>query len=116
MFYSMLPSAVQSRLPRLPSLRRSVSMYGLSTRPKGIDYRGPGSGNRTPDMAMVLSGTRVTGELTYEIESSSSEEDPANIRSMGKGRQTMELTESSSGIGWKFASQGRQTPWSGFIL
>ena len=57
-------------------------------------------------MAMVLSGARVTEELGYEIESSSSDDDLTNMGSTVKGRQTMELTESRSGIGWKFANQG----------
>jgi hypothetical protein len=57
-------------------------------------------------MAMVLSGARVTEELGYEIESLSSDDDLANMGSTGKGRQTLELTESKSGIGWKFANQG----------
>ena len=109
MLYSILPSAVQSRLPRLPSLRRSVSMYGLATRRK-VDSSRPGSGSRTPEMTMVLSGARVTEELGYEIESLSSDDDLANTGSTGKGRQTMELTESKSGIAWKFANQGKDTP------
>lgn len=108
MLYSILPSAVQSRLPRLPSLRRSVSMYGLATRRKGNDSSRPGSGSRTPDTAMVLSGARVTEELGYEIDSLSSDDDLTTIGSTGKRASTMELTESRSGIGWKFANQGNQ--------
>jgi hypothetical protein len=61
-------------------------------------------------MTMVLSGARVTEELGYEIESLSSDDDLANMGSAGKGRQTMELTESKSGIVWKFANQGKDAP------
>ncbi|PMD47641.1 hypothetical protein L207DRAFT_576408 [Hyaloscypha variabilis F] len=114
MLYSLLPSAVKSRLPRLPSLRRSVSMYGLATRRKSADSRPP-SGAQTPEYtsAMVLSGAGtlaseedIAGYLVESLSTSSDEDVPQT--STGKGRQTsrMELTESRSGIGWKFANQG----------
>jgi hypothetical protein len=60
-------------------------------------------------MAMVLSGTRVTEELGYEIESLSSDDDLASMDATGKRGQTMKLTEVRSGIAWKFANQGTQT-------
>jgi len=112
MLYSMLPSVVQSRLPRLPSLRRSVSMYGLTSREKTVESR---SGDRTPEMeytsAMVLSGARGVmsadrDEMAgYFSQQSSSDEDLAGTLS-GKKRQPIELSELKSGIGWKFANQG----------
>jgi hypothetical protein len=58
-------------------------------------------------MAMVLSGARLTEELGYEIDSLSSDDDLTNMRNVGKERATMEVTESRSGIGWKFANQGQ---------
>lgn len=58
-------------------------------------------------MAMVLSGGRGAEELGYEIDALSSDDELTN---MGKRGSTMELTESRSGIGWKFANQG--TPFS----
>jgi len=114
MLYSMLPSAVQSRLPRLPSLRRSVSMYRLATRRKSADSK-PTSGTRTPEYAsaMVLSGggtlngeEDIAGYFVESLSISSDEDIPQT--STGKGRRTsgMELTESRSGIVWKFANQG----------
>lgn len=113
MLYSMLPSAIKSRLPRLPSLRRSVSMYGLPTRRKSADSR-PSSGARTPEytFAMVLAGGQLAdqddmGGFYPESLSNSSDDDLAPASS-GKSRRTtgMELTENRSGIGWKFANQG----------
>ena len=59
-------------------------------------------------MAMVLSGARVTEELGYEIDSLSLDDDLNNMGSTAKARSPMELTESRSGIGWKFANQGKQ--------
>ncbi|KAH6699839.1 hypothetical protein BKA61DRAFT_661754 [Leptodontidium sp. MPI-SDFR-AT-0119] len=87
MLYSMLP-AMQSRLPRLPSHSRSVSMYGLGSKRKGAATR-PGA--RTWDggytSAMVMSSDDFS-------------QAPAT-----RTRQTLELSESKSGIGWKFAHQ-----------
>jgi hypothetical protein len=116
MLYSMLPSAVQSRLPHLSSLRRSVSMRGLVTKGKSADSR-PASGARTPEYAsaMVLSGGKalvggedIAGYFVESLSASSDEDVPQT--STGKGTRTsgMELTEVRSGIGWKFANQGKQ--------
>lgn len=88
-------------------------MYGLATRRKEKDSSRPGPGSRTQDMSMVLSGARVTEELGYEIDSLSSDDDLTNIGSTGKRPSTMELTESRSGIGWKFANQGQPSPSCG---
>jgi hypothetical protein len=117
MLYSFLPSAVQSRLPRLQSLRRSISMYGLATKRKAPDLDSrPSSGTRTPELgytsAMVLSGsaeTRYDEQMDYVVESASSDEDTSRPGT-GESRQVsgMELRESTSGIGWKFANQGMQ--------
>ncbi|KAK0129293.1 hypothetical protein ONS95_001226 [Cadophora gregata] len=120
MLFSLLPSAVQSRLPRLPSLRRSVSMYGISRKRKvsvsrpssGSSTSSASSGMRTPEQgytsAMVLSDARNMmaddGVVDYLVESASSDEDTSMPRA---GRnQRLELTENKSGIGWKFANQG----------
>ncbi|TVY51651.1 hypothetical protein LCER1_G006161 [Lachnellula cervina] len=106
--YSMLPSAVQCRIPRLPSLRRTVSMYGLVGRRRSIDLDSrPSSGSGTPEAgytsAIVLMGER---EEEYVVESVSDED--TSRPSTGEGRQLagMELTEINSGINWKFANQG----------
>lgn len=122
MLYSMLPSAVKSRLPRLPSLRRSVSLYALAPRRKRADER-PGTGSstssgvRTPDGmggyrgAMVLSGMGEEEMVDYyTVESLGTSDDEVEKAKDGKERQRqerrMELTENVSGIGWKFANQG----------
>lgn len=126
----MLPSAVKSRLPRLPSLRRSVSLYGLASRRRSEDERqrpgtgsstSSGSGMRTPDGSagggfgtMVLA-EGLGGEIVdyYTVESVVTSDDEVEKGSGGskggKGRgqeRRVELTESVSGIGWKFANQG----------
>lgn len=124
MLYSMLPAVVKSRLPRIPSFRRSASMYGLTTRRKpapsaSADSRpssGSTSGSRTPEYtsAVVLSGSRAMAEADisgYFIESASSDEDrPPALERKERSGQGMELTERKSGIGWKFANQGIKFP------
>lgn len=121
MLYSMLPSALQSRLPRIPSLRCSVSssVYGSGRERKSADSRptstsstsSASSGVRTPDVEYISAVVRGDGGITapeehlagyYEGVSSDEETAP-------KARQTSELTESKSGIGWKFANQGIYT-------
>jgi hypothetical protein len=89
-------------------------MYGLATRHKSADSR-PASGARTPEYAsaIVLSGAAalnneedIAGYFVESLSTSSDEDMPQT--SIGKERQTsrLELTESRSGIGWKFANQG----------
>jgi hypothetical protein len=119
MLYAMLPSVVKSRLARLPSLRRSVSMYGLATRRKSADSRLT-SGSRTPEAgytsAMVLSGSRamvseedMTGYFAESVATSSDEDISPSPTPKGRRSQRMDLTESKSGIVWKFANQGKTT-------
>lgn len=111
MLYSMIPSAVKSRLPKLPSLRRSASMYGITTRPKSADPSCSSSGSTTPGAAfgsaMVWSGARAEGDLFFTEESmETSEEEDATQVDRKKPRPNVVLDENKSGVGWKFAKQG----------
>lgn len=114
MFFSLLPSAVKSRLPRMPSIRRSVSMYGMAS----IRRKCNSSGSTTPETeggytsAMVLSGgsralvsTNEDEMAEYYIEGISSEDDQSQAPTP-KTRQSMDISESKSGISWKYANQG----------
>lgn len=107
MLYSLLPTAVQSRLPELPSLRRSASMYGLTTRRKSF-ASAPPSGARTPEArfgnAMVLSGR--TEEDSYFADGSSEEDLNIHVQSRNTKAGHLMLDEQKSGIGWKYANQG----------
>ncbi|TVY82524.1 hypothetical protein LSUE1_G003876 [Lachnellula suecica] len=115
MLFSMFPSTVQRRIPCLPSIRRSVSMYGLAAgrNPADMELR-PSSETRTPNAVYTSAifwgrsaGTREDEVAEYTFESASSNED-ASRPGTGEGRQVggIELTESSTGIGWNFANQG----------
>ena len=121
MLFNILPSVVQSRLPQLPSIRRSASAYG-STRWKSPSGA-PSSGSQTPEMGctstMVLrdlpDGVSSDGEEMegYFVEQASSVEDLSieNTPSQTpRSRQTIDASESKSGIGWKFANQGTSSP------
>jgi hypothetical protein len=111
MLFSMLPSAVRYRLPGLPSLRRSSSMYGLTTRPRiaGSSYQssGPQSPDSTIAGTMLWSRPSVEGSL-YFTEADMEYSEDEDIAQVGKrkSRHTVILDESRSGIGWKFANQG----------
>jgi hypothetical protein len=93
MLYSILSSAVQSRLPKMPSLRRTVSAYGLSENPRAA---------KTPideDRSVILLRNRAS---EMDLYSSSREADEAlNLR-----QKPLEFAEQDSGIGWKYAGQG----------
>lgn len=114
LLYTMLPTIVQSRLPRLPSIRGSVNIYGLMGGRKsesslyGADT--PGSISSSSTMTLVGAQTSVSsdGESTesyYQEESLFSDEEiPLSLRS--RPLQTVAITESKSGIVWKFANQG----------
>jgi hypothetical protein len=89
-------------------------MYGVATRRKSGDSR-YSSGSRTPEAdyknAMVLSARsgavmgkeEMAGYMIESLSVSSDEDLPGTNKRRGQG---MELTESKSGIRWKFANQG----------
>ena len=118
MLYSILPAAVQSRLPRLPSIRRSASMYGLPSHRDLSTISTPGSGSRTPEyeyktaIVLVDQEERSNG-FVIESASVSSEEDDNFVSrldaKLGKRTERLEAYEVKSGIEWKFANQGTTT-------
>lgn len=113
--FSVLPSVAQNRLPRLLSIRRSLSTYGLVGRRKSqIGTPKSDSGAYTPEAGytstMVLSSSPATGDdssTEYSVEGALSYED--SPRQVTGEYRRMELTESATGIEWKFANQGTST-------
>jgi len=105
--FSVLPSAVQNRLPRLPSIRRSVSMYGVAS--KGKRKGGATIISRTPPVeyasAVVLSGSREVSADRVKDEYLGDSND-GRPSSSGFVSQSVEPSESKTGIVWKFANQG----------
>ncbi|KAG9244213.1 hypothetical protein BJ878DRAFT_507325 [Calycina marina] len=108
MLFSVLSSAVQSRLPRIPSMtqhEQSASMdggwYSYGRRKPSVSA--PESGSHTTiaevDDAMVLSGARLEASLYFTDNGSGSESSTPH-------RTSRKVVEDASGIGWKFANQG----------
>lgn len=113
MLYSMLPNIVQSRLPRIPSIRKTVDIYGfVSGRKCESTLSGastPGSLSSSSTMTLVNERSSISsdGETdSYFLDDShSSDEDFPQVLKNAQ-LQTIGLSETKSGIGWKFANQG----------
>lgn len=120
MLYNVLPMVVQSRIPSLPSLRRSVSQFrthGAQHRKSSSsssedemqrpvtpppEYRSrEGSGSNTPIRQPSLAMTSV------EIDISAEDVDLAAEEMMEDYRRTFPSSyEATSGVKWTFARQG----------
>ncbi|CAG8961951.1 hypothetical protein HYFRA_00013731 [Hymenoscyphus fraxineus] len=106
MLFSMLPSALQARIPRLSSLRRSVSSIALS---QSSVSPTPTTGFHTPEMgyatAMVLGRSNdLGGEYGSGIDSD--DEGLQMTTVVASSSEEIELHENSTGISWKYANQG----------
>ncbi|TEY38171.1 hypothetical protein BOTCAL_0492g00080 [Botryotinia calthae] len=114
MLYSMLPNVVQSRLPRIPSIRKSVDIYGFVSGRKsestlsGANTPGSISSSSTTTLINERSSISSDGETdSYFLDDShSSDEDFPQLLKNGQLLQTIEFLETNSGIAWKFANQG----------
>jgi len=109
MLMSMLPSAVQSRLPKLSPLRGHSNSNSIDEEDYGSrrsSVSAPGSGSRTPIAgianAIVLSSDRVDESL-YDTECMSDE--GTSTPPIGYSRRNV-VADDRNGIGWKFANQG----------
>lgn len=116
MLYQVLPPIVQNRMPKLPSLRRSVSNFragGLhsknnsmseaslpTTPPPGYTSR-PTSGSTTPSQRISTAST-----LAFDLE------DTISIASSDSSIHALSepVYEMSSGIQWQHARHGMAGP------
>lgn len=114
MLYQMLPTVVTSRLPTLPSLRKSLNEVrnrGLhskssslsvasepTTPPPGYSTR-PGSSSATPNH-FSLGFTETEFDFSDDASEQSSLSGSAPVPMLG-------AHETATGINWKYASQGR---------
>lgn len=102
--YSLLPSAVQSRLPKLGSIRKTMcSTYGLDLQVEDGEHKAP---------LEEYTSEIVLREATPEIaEYGSYFEDQLGVGEYDKAavkmRSRQQLPESESGIDWKVANQGK---------
>lgn len=110
MLFNLLPTVIQSRLPRVPSLRRSFTSYGLQTlqrSPSLTSLSRSFSGTSTPveDYSDAMSiqtfdpdentGILVHRRLSLEMSRVTAVEDPKPV-------------ENKSGINWRYANQGTE--------
>lgn len=117
--YNMLPSVVQSRLPRLPSLRKSVSTYTLRSSPPSPRSR---SGTSSPETAyygtVVVRDSRNddmddTTSLSLDTATTVSVSEDDDLAPPKKQlRRPNEPTEAKTGIAWRIAYQGTVIPSS----
>ncbi|PQE20113.1 glutathione-dependent formaldehyde-activating enzyme protein [Rutstroemia sp. NJR-2017a BBW] len=106
MLYSLLPNVVQSRLPRIPSIRSSVGLQGIG--------KAASTGTTTPEPGYPPASLYGAGQTTassdggesgsyFADETLYSEEDIPRTKAR---RELLELPETKTGIAWKFANQG----------
>lgn len=114
MLYSMLPAAVQTRIPTLPSLRRSVSDFrgrnahiqATSTVAIAVPETPPPSyrsrqGSATPDRNSIeTSSASDTDESDYQDDVSE------RSRLVSATPPPFPTSESQTGVNWKYANQG----------
>ncbi|TKA82081.1 hypothetical protein B0A49_00234 [Cryomyces minteri] len=110
LLYSLLPTLVRNRIPRIPSLRGSVGSRRETSRHthelnEGSDgYRTP-----PPTYSSPVQSNRTSVAGIEEIESLSRDR-PSNAESPYSGGSTSPMmfntSETDSGIEWKFANQG----------
>lgn len=113
MLYNILPSLVTSRVPTLPSIRRSVTSYrtrslhsktnslsdtsSLGTPPPCYTSRPP-SGAATPDRGFRDSSIDLSDDASDRP------------RSSGSSFPLVTTTyEAETGVNWRYASQGKRT-------
>ena len=82
-FYSMLPVAVKSRLPIMPSLRRSFSPYSVRPRQSNLPKR--------------LNGADLTGLESFALPGERDRSGASTAEIVEHGRPT-----------WKYANQGQR--------
>lgn len=99
--FSLLPSIVQSRLPKLASIRKTMCTYSS-------DFEVQHDGLQRN----LLSAECSSEIILRDTQSLSGSTDPGNYLQSGDERRRAEnqkYSESDSGIDWKFANQGAST-------
>jgi len=102
MFYHVLPTMVQSRLPMLPSLRRSLSE--LHTR---------SSHSKSTSLPETMRPSTPPPDYTSRPGSGSATPYRCDVADDGTGREgvpTDPIYETSSGINWQYARHGTYGP------
>lgn len=90
--FNMLPTSVQSRIPRLDLLRRSTSLSILSSRHRSMPQQ--------KDMEQVVVARRDESSVV-ELQANGTLEEPPKYPGAGSP-----VSDASSGVKWRYAEQG----------
>ena len=109
--YTMLPSIIQNRIPKLPSIRRSVSgFHGRSNYARTTSMSAQNNGSETPSPTYTSKQGSVTpnGWLTsmMDVEESNDASTYDRPISSSSTLPVFNSSETESGINWKYANQG----------
>ena len=109
--YTMLPSIIQNRIPKLPSIRRSVSdFHGRSNHARTTSMSTQNSGSETPSPTYTSRQGSATpnGWLTsmMDVEESNDASTYDRPISSSSTLPVFNSSETESGINWKYANQG----------
>ncbi|KAF2099631.1 hypothetical protein NA57DRAFT_75133 [Rhizodiscina lignyota] len=105
--YNMLPTLVKRRIPRLPSLRRSVSFTAKSTSVYGLPSSSSDSRSVTPPPSYRSRNTSQSNLSDFTTLSMSIKEQvPSRPSSSSSGDTLFSRLDESSGVNWKYAEQG----------
>jgi hypothetical protein len=109
--YTMLPSIIQNRIPKLPSIRRSVSDF--RSRPnhtRTINMSAQNSRSKTPPPTYTSRQGSVTPNGWSTIMTDAEESNDASTYdrpiSSSSTLPVFNSSETESGINWKYANQG----------
>jgi hypothetical protein len=108
MLFNLLPTIIQNRLPKVPSLRRSLSSYGLHALQQSPSLT---------NLSRSFSGTSTPAEDYSDAMSVQSFETDENAGMLIRRRLSLEMSsvtaveepkpvENKSGIQWRYANQG----------
>ncbi|OCL03031.1 hypothetical protein AOQ84DRAFT_442991 [Glonium stellatum] len=111
MLYALLPSIIQNRIPRLPSIRRSVNDFrDRLNHARSLSTSAQESGLETPPPTYMSRQGSVTPNRWSTVMTDTEESDDTSAYgrpiSSGSTLPVSTTSEAESGINWKYANQG----------
>jgi hypothetical protein len=109
--YTMLPSIIQNRIPKLPSIRRSVSDFrGRSNHARTISTSAQNSGSETlPPTYTSRQGSVTSNGWSTAVTDAEESNDASTYGRPISSSSTLPVfnsSETESSINWKYANQG----------
>lgn len=117
----VLPYSVQSWIPRVPSMRRSVSAYNSSfAHNRQASATASGAATPPPRYSATIDRNHGSEDTAFSTDAEDVEHFHGCIRSVrslsNSSSHSALAHETASGIGWKYASQGVLRPSLPWIL